>query len=135
MAPANQIGETTRSFFDALKDQPLSIALVVMNFLLVAYLFYSGSTQLEQRQETASQIINWQKDVGQILGNCVSIEVTKMMLESTHKITDTMLAFEQAEINRMQRALDREREVNMRLTGQPAPAPVATPIIPPEGTK
>lgn len=118
MSIHEQVGQTTRSFFDVLRDQPLSLALVVMNFLLVAFLFYSGTAQLKQRQETTAQIIKWQQDTDKLMANCVSKEVTDMMLNNVQRITETMLANTQLEIARMQTAIEAERARNAKLAEQ-----------------
>ena len=73
--PVAEAGKTARSFMDALKEQPLSLALVVMNFALVAYLFYSGSSITEQRNETTRMIVAWQKETDTLMANCVSKDV------------------------------------------------------------
>jgi len=75
-----ETGKTTRSFFDALKDQPLSLALVVMNFALVAYLFYSGSSITEQRAETTKMIVTWQRETDRLMADCVSKDVLESVV-------------------------------------------------------
>jgi hypothetical protein len=112
---ADEIGKTTRSFFDALKDQPLSLALVAMNLLLITFMFYTGSQQLQQRAATTDQIVKWQQDTDRLMASCVSQEVTRMMLDNMQRITETMLATAQKDIDRMQRAIEVERETNRKL--------------------
>ncbi len=51
MALPERIVETSKqvgAFFKTMETQPLSLALVVMNFVLLGYLFYSGSSSLEK---------------------------------------------------------------------------------------
>jgi hypothetical protein len=112
---SGEAGRTARSFVDALKEQPLSLALVVMNFALVAFLFYSGAQQLAQRQWTTDNIINWQKGTDALMANCVSMEVNKLMLDNMQKITQTMLDTAQRDLERMQKAIDLERDQNRKL--------------------
>ena len=100
--PVAEAGKTARSFMDALKDQPLSLALVVMNFLLVAYLFYSGSSITQQRNETTRMIVAWQKETDTLMANCVSKEV----LESV--------------VGALERQL---QEMRKQLNGPPMPRP------------
>ena len=38
-----EVGRQVGGFMDIMRSQPLSLALVVMNVLLVAFLFYSDS--------------------------------------------------------------------------------------------
>jgi septal ring factor EnvC (AmiA/AmiB activator) len=112
---ADEVGKTTRSFFDALKDQPLSLALVVMNFALVAYMFYSGGQLTTQRAETTKMIVDWQQKTDTLMANCVSAEVTKLVLDNLQRTTETMLNAEQKEIARMQQAINEERQRNNAL--------------------
>ena len=109
VGPAAALERTASSFMGSLKDQPLSLALVVMNFLLVAYLFYAGSQQLEQRSDLSKAILEWTSRTDVILGSCVSVEVMKLVVD----------------------ALERDRELYRRqLPGaQPLP-PVAPPVAP-----
>jgi hypothetical protein len=55
--------KTTRSFFEALREQPLSLALVVMNFALLGYLFWSG-------KETLGMAYKSQVDTQLLLDKC-----------------------------------------------------------------
>lgn len=88
---SEEIGETTRSFMDILRQQPLSLALVVMNFLLVAYVFYSGGAILEQRKWATALIVDWQKESDKLMSQCVSPEMTKIVLDNLTKMTETLL--------------------------------------------
>lgn len=120
-----EVGRTTRSFFDALKDQPLSLALVVVIAGLIIFLFYNNKSIMDQRQNTTSEIIAWQKETDRLMANCVSQEVNKVMLDNMQKITETMLGSAQKDIDRMQQAIEKERELNRqiieRLLPQKAP--------------
>lgn len=110
-----EVGETTRGFFTVMKENPLSLALVVVVFALAAMLYYSSKETLEQRTAMANMIVQWQKEQQVILGGCVSSEVTKGMMDNMQKITETMLTYNNGEIKRMQEALDRERDRSFRL--------------------
>ena len=110
-----EVSKQVGGFMEIMKMQPLSLALVVMNFLLVAFLFYSNSQVLTQRQNALDQIVKWQQGTDNLMASCVSHDVTKMMLDNMQRITETMLTAEQKEIARMQRVIDQERERNTRL--------------------
>jgi hypothetical protein len=114
---AAEVGQTARSFIDALKESgnPLSLALVVVVMMLVFLLYYSQTSTLEQRRETSALIIQWQKDTDKLMAGCVSQDVTKMVLENVQNVTQTMLGVAQKDIERMQQAIDREREANRAL--------------------
>lgn len=112
---AEEAGKTARSFFDALKDQPLSLALVVVILVLCGLLFYTNASTLEQRKETAQMVITWQRDTDKLMANCVSQDVTKMVIDNIQRVTETMLTTAQKDIERMQKAIDMEREANHKL--------------------
>lgn len=78
---AKQVG----GFMDIMKSQPLSLALVVMNFALVAFLFYSNSQVLEQRAVALNQIVTWQKATDNLMASCVSIEVMKLVVDALER--------------------------------------------------
>ena len=107
---SGEVGQTTRGFFSVMKENPLSLALVVVVFALSFMLYYSNAATLEQRSAMANMIIQWQKEQQVILGGCVSAEVTKGMMDNMQKITETMLTYNNGEIKRMQEALDKERD-------------------------
>jgi hypothetical protein len=113
---AEEAGKTARSFFEILRESPLSLALVAVIAGLVLLLYYSQTQTLEQRRETSALIIKWQMDTDKLMANCVSQDVTKMMLDNVHTITQTMLATAQKDLDRMQRAVDAEREQSRKLT-------------------
>jgi len=98
-----------------MRENPLSLALVIVVFALSAMLYYTGKETLEQRTQMSKLIIEWQKEQQVILGGCVSAEVTKGMMDNMQKITETMLTYNNNEIKRMQEALDRERDRSFRL--------------------
>jgi hypothetical protein len=110
-----EVGKTARSFFEVLRESPLSLALVVVILALVALLFYTNATTQSLRNDTTKLIIDWQKQTDTLMANCVSQDVTKMMLDNVHQVTQTMLATAQKDLDRMQRAVDAERENNRKL--------------------
>lgn len=112
---SGEVGQTTRGFFEVMRGNPLSLALVVVVFALSAMLYYSSKETLEQRTAMAQMIVQWQKEQQVILGGCVSADVTKGMMDNMQKITETMLTYNNGEIKRMQEALDRERDRSFRL--------------------
>jgi hypothetical protein len=78
---SKQVGGVIR----ALEATPLSLALVVMNFALVAFLFYSNSQVLEQRATALNQIVTWQKQTDTLMASCVSIEVMKLVVDALER--------------------------------------------------
>jgi hypothetical protein len=117
-----ETGATTRSFFDALKDQPLSLALVVMNFSLVAFLFYSNSQVLTQRKDALDQIVAWQKATDTLMANCVSKDVM-----------DSVMKALQEQLRSLRREINGGRDAPHDPPPRPRPRPQeAPPPIPPD---
>ena len=52
-----EVGKQVGGFMDIMRSQPLSLALVMMNVLLIVFLFYSNSQTLTQRQAAVDQIV------------------------------------------------------------------------------
>lgn len=69
--PVEEAGKAASSFIDALKAQPLSLALVVMNMSLLAYMFYWASAVTTARQESVRLILEVEKQVHELLSRCV----------------------------------------------------------------
>lgn len=65
--PQEEAGKAVNSFIDALRAQPLSLALVVMNFALLGYLFWSG-------KETLGMAYKSQIDMHSLLVKCIDHE-------------------------------------------------------------
>lgn len=65
--PVEEVGRTARSLIDVLKDQPLSLALVVMNAVLLLYLFYTGN-QINQNRNA------YLRETQQILASCIHVD-------------------------------------------------------------
>lgn len=111
-----EVGQTARSVISVMAESPLSLALVVMNFALVAFLFYSNSQVLTQRQSALSQIVDWQQRTDQLMASCVSIEVMKLVVD----------------------ALERDRSLYRQMlpgapgaTPSPPPGVPGNPVVPP----
>ena len=64
-------GRAANSIVDSLKSQPLSLALVVMNVLLLGYLFYNESKYIEARKEFAGQLFTQQEHATTLLARCI----------------------------------------------------------------
>ena len=71
MGAAEELGKATGSFFDALKSQPLSLALVVMNLALLAFFYFILTTVATHRQQELTRIYDEQKEVRALLAKCI----------------------------------------------------------------
>jgi hypothetical protein len=66
-----EAGKAAGSVIDALKTQPLVLALVVMNFALIGFVYVQNSTFTTQRQENVKLFLNVQTEVQKLLAQCV----------------------------------------------------------------
>jgi hypothetical protein len=73
------------TFMQILSGQPLSLALCVMNLLLLWYCFKVTGSYTKARSETAALIVQWQKESQTIMANCVSKDVMDMVLKSLER--------------------------------------------------
>lgn len=105
-----EAGKAVTGVVTSLGTQPLALALVVMNFVLLGYVFYLGASITTARKETTELIVGWQKETDHLMVNCVSADVTRNMMDNMQRITETMLSAEQKEITRMQDAINSERQ-------------------------
>lgn len=80
-----EVGRQVGGFMDIMRSQPLSLALVLMNVLLVAFLFYSGAQTLAQRADMTNLIVAWQRDTDKLMASCVSIEVMKLVVDALER--------------------------------------------------
>ena len=80
MNVVQETGKQVGTFFEIMRSQPLALSLVVMNFLLMGFLFYSGASQLSQRRETVDLIVKWQERSDALMASCVSAEIMGMIL-------------------------------------------------------
>ena len=62
------------TFMRIMDSQPLSLALCVMNLLLLWYCFRISGQYSKSRSETTAMIIAWQKESQAIMADCVSKE-------------------------------------------------------------
>jgi hypothetical protein len=65
MSPSisEEAGQTARGIIDALKQQPLVLAMVLMNTLLVVMFFYYVSRQLDTRDNNLKSLFEGQEKI------------------------------------------------------------------------
>lgn len=56
---------------EALKGQPAMFALIVICFGLLGYTFYEGASFNSQRYEMTKLIVDYQREMNQLLSKCV----------------------------------------------------------------
>jgi len=62
-----EAGKAVGGFFDVMRGNPLSLALVVMNFALLAYIFYTGGNALDQ-------VYRANAEAQKLLAKCVDLD-------------------------------------------------------------
>ena len=63
-------GKAANNFIRIMQNQPLSLALVVMNICLLGFLYYTGITAASERHREMELLYENRKFVGQLLANC-----------------------------------------------------------------
>jgi hypothetical protein len=71
MGVTEEAGKAAGGFIDALKKEPLSLALVVMNLALLAFCYVILTTVAAQRKEEISLLYQDKKEVRELLARCV----------------------------------------------------------------
>lgn len=71
MSPAMEDGaKVASSFMEAMKSQPLALALVLCNLTLLALFFYVAQLSSGNRAKEFQSILQMQREVQQLLYNC-----------------------------------------------------------------
>ena len=66
-----QVGHTADTFIDALKREPLSLALVLMNLCLLLFFYVILTRVADQRKEEIGLLYADKKEVRELLAKCV----------------------------------------------------------------
>jgi hypothetical protein len=80
------------TFMQILKGEPLSLALCVMNLLLLWYCFRITGSFTKARSEISKMIVDWQKETQKIMADCVSKEIMDMVLKALERDRETYRA-------------------------------------------
>ena len=83
MNASEEAGKAVRGFVDTLKEQPLSLALVVMNIALLMLVAWNARDQAATRLETAKLIIEKFSQTDKLLANCTDVEGVRRLLQTT----------------------------------------------------
>jgi hypothetical protein len=68
--PVEEAGQTTRSLIDALKRDPFSLSMVIINVLLLGYLYLQGVTAEKDRHDERELLYQNRREVGELLAKC-----------------------------------------------------------------
>jgi len=80
------------NFMKVLGDQPLSLALCAMNFLLLYFLFKQGNDFVKARGDTAQLILQTQAETQEMLANCVSKDIMALVISALERDRETYRA-------------------------------------------
>jgi hypothetical protein len=80
------------TFMQVLSGQPLSLALCVMNLLLLWYCFKLTGSQTKARSEALAIIVQSQKESQEIMAGCISAEVLDKILNALERDRETYRA-------------------------------------------
>ena len=61
-----------RGIVDALKSQPMTLAMVIINLGLLGYLYYTGVVAHSERQEQTKMMYENRSEMAQLLAKCGS---------------------------------------------------------------
>ena len=69
--PVEEVGATTRSFFDTMRDQPATLAMIVANIAMLVFIFYALTKGAEFREQMLKQQFDFAHKVTDMLARCV----------------------------------------------------------------
>jgi hypothetical protein len=70
-------GRAVNSFMDAMKSQPLSLALVVMNIGLLGFLYYDGIVAHDERKTEMELLYKNRTEMAELLYRCTPTTTEK----------------------------------------------------------
>lgn len=82
MGTVGDAGRIAGGSMAALKGQPLSLALVVMNMALLLLVFYSANDQNEGRRHMATLILKQQRETEILLSKCIDVDGVRKIIEA-----------------------------------------------------
>ena len=63
-------GKAARTFMEALKGEPLALALCVMNVLLIGFLYYTGVVAHDERKTEMTMLYEIRIEMAKLLYQC-----------------------------------------------------------------
>jgi hypothetical protein len=71
MAPMSTLQNATGGFLSAMRDHPMELALVVMNFALIGFVYFQSLQFNTQRKDNVALFIQVQSEVQKLLSQCI----------------------------------------------------------------
>ena len=82
MGVEEEAGKAVGGFMSAPKDQPLSLALVVMNIALLILVYINASEQNTYRRQVAELLIKQFRETDILLSKCVDTDELRKLLQA-----------------------------------------------------
>lgn len=79
--PIEEGAKAANTFFRIMQEQPLSLALVVMNLGLLGFLYYTHITSTNERHQELELLYENRKYVTDVLSSCVHIDQVERLLK------------------------------------------------------
>lgn len=79
--PIEEGARAANTFMDVMRNNPLSLALVVMNLCLLGFLYYTNVTATNERHRELELLYENRKYVGDLLAQCVHVKDIDKLLE------------------------------------------------------
>jgi hypothetical protein len=68
--PSEEAGRAARSFIEVMKGEPIALSLVVMNVLLLGFLYYTGIVAHEERKTEMQLLYENRSEMAKLLYEC-----------------------------------------------------------------
>ena len=77
--------KTARTFIESMREQPLALALALMNFLLLGFLYYGGVAANQERHRELELLYDNRKYVTDVLASCIQASDLEKLQKSIGK--------------------------------------------------
>ncbi len=82
MNATEEAGKVAQGFVAVFKEQPLSLALIVMNIALLLLVAWNARDQAATRLETTKLIVEKFSQTDKLLANCTDVEGVRRLLQT-----------------------------------------------------
>ena len=69
--PVEEAGQTARSFFEVMRQQPATLAMIMCNIALLVFIFYALVKGAEFRDNMIKSQFQYQREISGLLAKCV----------------------------------------------------------------
>jgi hypothetical protein len=66
-----EVGKVATGVIDSLRTQPATIALIVISFGMMGYIYYEGASYNASRTEIFKKVLDQQSEVNRLLSQCI----------------------------------------------------------------